>query len=54
MCSPMRKPRQAEVDTLYQLLKNLGFELIELKETKLAALRMRGKVGQGSCLLRGF
>src|SRR3974390_1156889 len=37
MRSPMPKPRQEEIDTLYRLLKNLGFEVIEPKETRLAA-----------------
>ena len=37
MRAPMPKPRQVEIDTLYRLLKNLGFELIEVKETRLAA-----------------
>jgi dihydrodipicolinate synthase/N-acetylneuraminate lyase len=37
MRSPMPKPRQMEIDTLYRLLKNLGFEVIEPKETQLAA-----------------
>lgn len=37
MRSPMPKPRQVEIDTLYRLLRNLGFELIEPKDTKLAA-----------------
>ena len=37
MRAPMPKPRQEEIDTLYTLLKNLGFDVIESKETKLAA-----------------
>jgi dihydrodipicolinate synthase/N-acetylneuraminate lyase len=37
MRAPMPKPRQEEIDTLYRLLKNLGFEVIEAKETRLAA-----------------
>ena len=37
MRAPMPKPRQLEIDTLYRLLKNLGFELIQAKETRLAA-----------------
>jgi dihydrodipicolinate synthase/N-acetylneuraminate lyase len=37
MRSPMPKPRQQEIDTLYRLLKNLGFDLIDVNETRLAA-----------------
>ena len=37
MRSPMPKPKQAEIDALYRLLKALNFEVIEVKETKLAA-----------------
>jgi hypothetical protein len=33
----MPKPRQEEIDTLYRLLKGLGFEVIEARETRLAA-----------------
>jgi len=37
MRSPMPKPRQEEIDTLYRLLKNLGLSVIEPGEAKLAA-----------------
>ena len=37
MRAPMPKPRQEEIDTLYDLLKNLGLEVIDVKETRLAA-----------------
>ena len=37
MRSPMPKPKQQEVDKLYQLLKSLGLPVIGSKETKLAA-----------------
>jgi hypothetical protein len=37
MRSPMPKPKQQEVDTLYQLLKSLGVPVIGSKEIKLAA-----------------
>jgi dihydrodipicolinate synthase/N-acetylneuraminate lyase len=37
MRPPMPKPRQSEIDALYALLKALGFEVIEAKETRLAA-----------------
>ena len=37
MRSPMPKPKQAEIDALYRLLKALNFDVIEIKETKLAA-----------------
>lgn len=37
MRSPMPKPKQQEIDAIYALLKNLNFELIEVKEAKLAA-----------------
>jgi dihydrodipicolinate synthase/N-acetylneuraminate lyase len=37
MRSPMPKPKQAEIDALYRLLKALNFDVIEVKETKLAA-----------------
>ncbi len=37
MRSPMPKPKQAEIDALYRLLMALKFEVIEAKETKLAA-----------------
>ena len=37
MRSPMPKPKQAEIDALYRLLKALNFEVIGAKETKLAA-----------------
>jgi dihydrodipicolinate synthase/N-acetylneuraminate lyase len=37
MRSPMPKPRQQEIDTLYRLLKNLSFDLIDVNETRLAA-----------------
>jgi 4-hydroxy-tetrahydrodipicolinate synthase len=37
MRSPMPKPRQDEIDTLYQLLKNLDLPVIGSKEIRLAA-----------------
>jgi 4-hydroxy-tetrahydrodipicolinate synthase len=37
MRAPMPKPRQEEIDMLYRLFKTLGFEVIEAKETRLAA-----------------
>ena len=37
MRSPMPKPKQAEIDTLYRLLKNAGLSVIDIKETRLAA-----------------
>lgn len=37
MRAPMPMPQQKEIDTLYQLLKNLGVPVIDLKETRLAA-----------------
>jgi hypothetical protein len=33
----MPKPKQHEIDTLYQLLKSLGLTVIDRKEIKLAA-----------------
>jgi hypothetical protein len=39
MRSPMPKPRQEEIDTLYGLLKDLRFDVIEARETRLAAQR---------------
>ena len=37
MRAPMPRPRQAEIDALYRLLKALKFDVIEPKEMKLAA-----------------
>jgi hypothetical protein len=37
MRSPMPKPRQDEIDTLYRLLKAADMPVIGLKETRLAA-----------------
>ena len=37
MRAPMPKPKQAEIDTLYRLLKALNLPVIDLKETRLAA-----------------
>jgi 4-hydroxy-tetrahydrodipicolinate synthase len=37
MRSPMPKPKQQEIDTLYQLVKNLGVPVIGREEIKLAA-----------------
>jgi 4-hydroxy-tetrahydrodipicolinate synthase len=37
MRSPMPKPKQQEIDVLYNLLKNLNFDVIEARQTKLAA-----------------
>jgi dihydrodipicolinate synthase/N-acetylneuraminate lyase len=37
MRAPMPKPRQEEIDKLNRLLRNLGFDVIEANETRLAA-----------------
>src|SRR5215470_5758762 len=37
MRSPMPKPRQDEIDTLYRLLKAANMPVIDMKETRLAA-----------------
>ena len=37
MRSPMPKPQQVEIDTLYRLLTNLKLPVIDMKETRLAA-----------------
>ncbi len=37
MRAPMPKPLQHEIDTLYQLLTNVGLPVIDIKETRLAA-----------------
>jgi 4-hydroxy-tetrahydrodipicolinate synthase len=37
MRAPMPKPKQEEIDTIYRLLKNLKLDVIEMKETRLAA-----------------
>jgi hypothetical protein len=37
MRAPMPKPKQEEIDTIYRLLKNLNLDVIDLKETRLAA-----------------
>jgi dihydrodipicolinate synthase/N-acetylneuraminate lyase len=37
MRSPMPKPRQIEIDTLHQLLKQAGIAVIDIKQTRLAA-----------------
>jgi dihydrodipicolinate synthase/N-acetylneuraminate lyase len=37
MRAPMPKPKQEEIDTIYRLLKNLNLDVIEMKETRIAA-----------------
>jgi 4-hydroxy-tetrahydrodipicolinate synthase len=37
MRSPVPKPRQEEIDTLYRLLQAADMPVIDLKETRLAA-----------------
>jgi hypothetical protein len=37
----MPLPRQIEIDTIYDLLKNLGLSVIDKSETRLSALQAR-------------
>jgi len=37
MRAPMPKPKQQEIDTIYQLLKNVKLDVIEMKEARIAA-----------------
>ena len=37
MRAPMPKPLQQEIDTIYQLLKNVKLDVIEMKEARIAA-----------------
>jgi 4-hydroxy-tetrahydrodipicolinate synthase len=38
MRPPMPRPRQIEIDTIYELLKNLGLSVIDKRETAIEKL----------------